>query len=148
MIYFSCIMWHAFPYFNIWRRCMPFTSQKAKLEFIEEVQKDLERISHSRTEPIQRIERAQILLAYSDGATLSDITRRFATSYPRVDRCINKALQMGALLSLKDLPGRGRPSSGLRHRRRRWPSSRRPGRAPAGSLPRDRSTRAPAVRAQ
>ena len=87
---------------------MPFTSQKAKLQLMDDVKKELERISHSRTEPAQRIERAKILLAYSSGATLSEMTRQFKASYPKVDRCINKALQLGALLSLKDLPGRGR----------------------------------------
>lgn len=88
---------------------MPFTSQKAKLELTPEVKKELERISHSRTEPAQRIERARMLLAYATGATLSEMTREFGTNYPKVDRCVNKALQLGALLSLQDLPGRGRP---------------------------------------
>lgn len=87
---------------------MPFASKKAKLELTPEVKKELERISHSRTEPAQRIERSKMLLAYTGGETLSEITRQFKTNYPKVDRCINKALQLGALLSLKDLPGRGR----------------------------------------
>ncbi len=90
---------------------MPFTSRKAKLELTQEVKEELERISRSRTEPAQRIERAKMLLAYAGGATLSEITRQFKTNYPKVDRSINKALQMGALLSLKDLPGRGRHAS-------------------------------------
>ncbi len=90
---------------------MPFTSRKAKLELTQEVKEELERISRSRTEPAQRVERAKMLLAYAGGATLSEITRQFKTNYPKVDRSINKALQMGALLSLKDLPGRGRHAS-------------------------------------
>jgi transposase len=87
---------------------MPFTSKKPKLALTAEVQEELERISHSRTEPAQRIERAKMLLAYVAGENLSEITRQFKTNYPRVDRCINKALQLGAMISLKDLPGRGR----------------------------------------
>jgi transposase len=81
------------------------------LELTPEVKKELEQISHSRTEPAQRIERSKMLLAYAGGETLSEITRQFKTNYPKVDRCINKALQLGALLSLKDLPGRGRQAS-------------------------------------
>jgi len=49
-----------------------------------------------------------MLLAYAAGATLSEMTRQFKTNYPKVNRCVSKALQMGALLSLSDLPGRGR----------------------------------------
>jgi len=49
-----------------------------------------------------------MLLAYAAGATLSEMTRQFKTNYPKVNRCVSKALQMGALLSLADLPGRGR----------------------------------------
>ena len=87
---------------------MPFTSQKERLELTPEVEKELVRISRSRTEPAQRIERAKMLLSYAGGETFSEITRQFKTNYPKVDRCIKKALQIGALLSLKDLPGRGR----------------------------------------
>lgn len=86
-------------------------SRKPKLELTPEVKDELERISHSRTEPAQRIERAKMLLAYVAGTTLSEMTRQFKTNYPKVDRCINKALQWGALISLKDLPGRGRRTS-------------------------------------
>ena len=87
---------------------MPFASQKAKLRLTREVKTELERISRSRTEPAQQIERAKMLLMYAGGDTLSAIARQCGTNYQKVDRCINKALQVGALQSLKDLPGRGR----------------------------------------
>lgn len=87
---------------------MPFASQKAKLRLTPEVKTELERISRSRTEPAQQIERAKMLLMYAGGDTLSAIARQCGTNYQKVDRCINKALQVGALQSLKDLPGRGR----------------------------------------
>jgi len=48
------------------------------------------------------------LLAYADGGTVSAIARQMKTNRPKVERCINKALQVGVLPSLSDLPGRGK----------------------------------------
>jgi transposase len=70
----------------------------------------LAQISRSRTEPRQRVERAQMLLQYARGETVSAIARLLRTNRPRVERCLNKALQLGAWVALSDLPGRGRPA--------------------------------------
>jgi hypothetical protein len=43
---------------------MPFQSTRAKLVLSAEVESRLKMLAHSRTEPAQRVERAQILLAY------------------------------------------------------------------------------------
>ena len=88
---------------------MPFISKKAKLIISSELKKQLTIVSRSRTGPTQRVERAKILLAYEAGNSISAIARDLKTNRPKVERCINKALQVGALVSLVDLPGRGKP---------------------------------------
>jgi transposase len=70
----------------------------------------LAEIGRSRTEARQRVERAQMLLKYAQGGTVSGIARDLRTNRPRVERCLNKALQLGAWAALSDLPGRGRPA--------------------------------------
>jgi transposase len=88
---------------------MPFVSKKAKLVMSPDVKNELVTLSRSRTEPAQRVERARILLAYEADESISAIARMFKTNRPKVERCINKALQWGVLASLTDLPGRGKP---------------------------------------
>ncbi len=90
---------------------MPFYSQKAPLTLPQEIKAQLSDISRSRTEPVRRIERARILLAYESGQSVSAIARTLSTNRPKVERCINKALEFGVLAALDDLPGRGRPAS-------------------------------------
>lgn len=87
---------------------MPFQRVRASLALTPEDEKQLRAISRSRTESRQAVERAQILLAYAHEASVSEIARTQRTNRPRVERTINKALQLGALPSLRDLPGRGR----------------------------------------
>ena len=71
---------------------------------------ELERIVRSRSEAVQRVERAKILLRYAGGGTVSGIARELETNRPKVERCIDKALQLGAMAALEDLPRRGRPA--------------------------------------
>jgi transposase len=68
-------------------------------------------MARSRTERLSRVERARILLAYAAGQCVSVIAREMHTNRPRVERCIDKALQMGVLVSLDDLPRKGREPS-------------------------------------
>lgn len=88
---------------------MPFISHKAKLLMSPELKNDLTVLSRSRTEPAQKVERARMLLAYEAGRSISAIAQSLKTNRPKVERCINKALQWGVLTSLTDLPGRGKP---------------------------------------
>lgn len=88
---------------------MPFKSQKPRLVMTDDTTKMLRGLSHSRTEPVQRVERARMLLAFAGGATISAMAQQFATNRMKVERCINKALQLGVAASLEDLPGRGKP---------------------------------------
>lgn len=74
----------------------------------EEMQAKLDSISKSRTEKASRVERAKMLLAYAGDASVSSIARTFSTNRPKVERCIDKALQLGILAALDDLPRSGK----------------------------------------
>jgi transposase len=89
---------------------MPFHSKKPQLAMTQETAAILQGLSNSRTEPMQRVERARILLAFAGGNTISGIARQFGTNRMKVERCVNKAIQLGVMASLDDLPGRGKPA--------------------------------------
>ena len=90
---------------------MPFESRRAPLALDGDTQADLERIGRSRTEAHHRVERARMILAYASGESVSAIARALNTNRPRVERCLDKALQMGPMAALSDMPRRGRPPS-------------------------------------
>lgn len=87
---------------------MPFKSRRAKLVLVADVQKELTELSGSRKTPSGQRERARILLAYAAGETVSAIARRMRTNRPKVERCVQKALDLGAKAALRDLPRAGR----------------------------------------
>jgi len=87
---------------------MPFVSDRAKLQLTADEVTELSRISRSRTESLSRIQRAQMLLAYFAGETVSAIAKDFETNRPKVERTIDRALQVGAITSLNDLPRTGK----------------------------------------
>ena len=87
---------------------MPFVSRRARLKLRESEVEALTSLSQSRSESAGRVQRAAILLRYHAGNTVSEIARTLATNRPRVERCINKALELGVPQALADLPGRGR----------------------------------------
>ena len=88
---------------------MPFERKRATLLLTPEVQEELIKISKSRSERASRVERATINLLYAEGATISAIARELSTNRPKIERCVDKALQLGALASLDDLPRSGKP---------------------------------------
>ena len=88
---------------------MPFVSTRAKLSLTQEDEARLRRLSQSRSESVARVQRAEILLRYSQGETISAIAAALDTNRPKVERCITKALELGVSAALQDLPGRGRP---------------------------------------
>ena len=87
---------------------MPFQSTRAKLMPSEDDLRTLTAISKSRTESSGRVERAKILLEYYGGATVSEIARNHKTNRPKIELQIDKALQMGVIPSLDDIPRSGR----------------------------------------
>jgi transposase len=90
---------------------MPFQSTRPKLTLSEGDVKTLTAISKSRTEPSGKVERAKIILEYHGGATVSGIARNHRTNRPKIELQINKALQMGAIPSLDDIPRTGRTAT-------------------------------------
>ena len=88
---------------------MPFQRQRSTLVLTEDIRDQLDTISRSRIEPVHRVERAKMLLSYAEGATISSIARAMNTNRPKVERCVDKALQLGALMALQDIPRSGRP---------------------------------------
>lgn len=88
---------------------MPFQRKRPDLLLTAEVREQLLRISKSRSEKASRVERAKINLLYADGVSVSAIARELSTNRPKVERCVDKALQLGAIASLDDLPRSGKP---------------------------------------
>ena len=87
---------------------MPFSSRRAQLELSSEDKELLTRLSQSRSETAAKVQRAQVLLRYHSGETISSIARALLTNRPKVERCVSKALELGVRQALCDLPGRGR----------------------------------------
>jgi len=87
---------------------MPFVSRRPRLDLTPEDSSWLQQLSQSRSEPAGRVQRAQILLRYHTGDTVSAIAAALGTNRPRVERCLAKALELGVRSALQDLPGRGR----------------------------------------
>jgi transposase len=90
---------------------MPFLSRRARLEPSDEEVSLLERLAQSRSEAAGRVRRAEMLLRYHQGETVSSIAADLRTNRPKVERCVSKALQLGVRTALQDLPGRGRHPS-------------------------------------
>ncbi len=90
---------------------MPFVSQRAQLSVTATELIELSRICEARTQSVSRVLRAQILLLYYKGQTISSIARDLEIDRPRAERTIAKALSFGVLAALDDLPRRGRPST-------------------------------------
>jgi transposase len=88
---------------------MPFKRKRAELLLNADVKEELTRISKSRSEKASRVDRAKMILRYSEGTSISAIARQLSTNRPKVERCIDKALQIGAIAALDDLPRSGKP---------------------------------------
>jgi transposase len=87
---------------------MPFVPSRPALVLNEEQRAELERISRLRTASARTVERARVLLRYAEGASVSSIARALDTNRPKIERCLDKALQIGPMAALDDLAGRGR----------------------------------------
>jgi len=89
---------------------MPFISRRPKLSLSDAELAELSRLSDSRSESASRVLRSKMLLLYYRDQSVSEISRQLGVDRPRVERTIEKALEIGALPALDDLPGRGRPA--------------------------------------
>ncbi|RLB90567.1 MAG: IS630 family transposase [Deltaproteobacteria bacterium] len=81
---------------------MPRKSRKAKLILDEKQKEQLNKISRSRKAPIREVQRASILLRYSEGMPITDIEKMIQVSRPTIYKWIEKALAMGVVEGLKD----------------------------------------------
>jgi transposase len=88
---------------------MPFKSTKEKLILSEDNLQFLRRISQARTEEFRRVERARILLHYSEGLSIPKIAGILQTTVPKVNRCVDKALEHGIEAALEEEQRSGRP---------------------------------------
>lgn len=81
---------------------MPRKSQRAKLVLNNEQRQRLKDTAQSRTAAVRAVERAQIILKYADGVSISEIQSALDVSRPTIYKCIDKALTMGSEAGLKD----------------------------------------------
>ena len=77
-------------------------TKRAKLLLTKEQRTQLERLSKSRKAPLREVQRAKILLHYSDQVPISQIQKLVNVSRPTIYKCIDKALAAGADAGLKD----------------------------------------------
>ena len=88
-----------------------FVAKRAPLILTEGARAELSRITEDRTETVDRIERASIILAFADGEGVSSIARRLGTNRTKVGRWVDNAIKLGPLGALAVRPGR-RPAPG------------------------------------
>ena len=81
---------------------MPRKSQKAKLILGTEQKEKLQKTSQSRKAPIREVQRANILLRYSEGMPITEIESMIQVSRPTIYKWIEKALALGIEEGLKD----------------------------------------------
>ena len=77
-------------------------SERAQLSLTEEERERLERLAGSRTAPKREVERADILLRYARGESITDIHGKVGISRPTIYKCVDKALAAGIETGLKD----------------------------------------------
>ncbi|NPV54086.1 MAG: helix-turn-helix domain-containing protein, partial [Firmicutes bacterium] len=82
---------------------------RPRIQWSNEERMMLRRIANSRTEAHSSVTRAKILLDFADGKSVSQMARELHLSRPTVERCIDKALDLGLQAALEDLPRSGRP---------------------------------------
>jgi transposase len=77
-------------------------TKRAKLNLTEEQSSQLKGLSSSRKAPLREIQRAKILLLYSNEHTIKEIQKQTGASRPTIYKCIDKALGAGADAGLRD----------------------------------------------
>lgn len=81
---------------------MPRKSQKAKLILSTEQKEQLQKTSQSRKAPVREVQRANILLRYSEGMPITEIENMIQVSRPTIYKWIEKGLALGIEEGLKD----------------------------------------------
>lgn len=81
---------------------MPRKTQKAKLVLSKEQHEELKKTVQSRKAPIREVQRAHILLRYSEGMPITEIEKMTHVSRPTIYKWMEKSLAMGIEEGLKD----------------------------------------------
>jgi len=81
---------------------MPRKTQKAKLVLSKEQHEELRKTVQSRKAPIREVQRANILLRYSEGMPITEIEKMTHVSRPTIYKWMEKSLAMGIEEGLKD----------------------------------------------
>lgn len=81
---------------------MPRKTQKAKLVLSQEQEAELRKTVQSRKAPIREVQRANILLRYSEGMPITEIEKMTHVSRPTIYKWMEKSLAMGIEEGLKD----------------------------------------------
>ena len=68
----------------------------------------LRALARSRTEPASRVERARMLLSYRENPSFFAVGRTLGVHHQTVQRCVERALAVGPMASLDDLPRPGK----------------------------------------
>jgi hypothetical protein len=87
---------------------MARASTRPGLVFTDEEKKHLDQLRQSKTAAIRDVQRAQILWRYHSGETVSQIARALKMTRKSVLKWIDKALQIGAKVGIKDTPHKPR----------------------------------------
>ena len=77
-------------------------SQRARLVLSEADWDRLRRLAGSRTAAKREVERADILLRFAQGESITEIRRKIGASRPTIYKCIDKAIAAGVETGLKD----------------------------------------------
>jgi len=80
----------------------------------DEEKKHLDQLRQSKTASFRDVQRAQVLWRYHAGETVSQIARALKITRKSVLKWIDKALQIGVIVGMKDTPHK----PGKRHHRR------------------------------
>lgn len=81
---------------------MPRKSLKARLVLDQKKKARLQQIADSRKAPLREVQRANILLRYSEGMSVTDVEKMVHVSRPTIYKWIDKALALGIEEGLKD----------------------------------------------
>ena len=77
-------------------------SNRAALTLAPEQRTMLQTLAASRTAPVREVQRAQVLLGYAAGLSITQLQRQLGLSRPMIYRCVDKALAAGVQMGLKD----------------------------------------------
>jgi transposase len=84
-----------------WRRPIELAVNDAEVAALEE-------ISRSRSEPVIRVERARILLAYRESLSFFAVGRTVGVHHQTVQRCVKRAAVEGPMAALDERPRPGK----------------------------------------